>query len=359
MRIILKNLKFFYIILFVFILFCKPVFSEENKDNLQRIFSAGNILGQTYNLLIQSDLQKNPEKLNSVLDRSLDNLVIYSLLIKEPDVKNEYYPLIAQIESDLTLIQEGKKIQDFQKSDLTQDLNNYYSLTKNDFVQKIDASAGWALDLGFYTGFQSASLYITPEPTLLLTGFGKLNNNIPINLPSEMQTTFKNIAVLENGIAEHSKLNEFKENILKLENYLQNYPDNENFSSDLKDYYGNWKGTLLNQYNEKHDFELKLDENNLTFRINKIDGSLPISQIKSSDNYFNFVVTPQNDNKYFIKFDKKLSENILSGDIVSIDGKKCSWAMVNTINNIASEENKALINNYLTQIEKNLKPSAK
>lgn len=341
----IKKLISVFIIFSALILFCKPTFSEEKKEHMQEVFSAGNILGKTYNMLVQSEL---PE---SSLEKVLDNLSVYSLLVKENNVKNEYYPMIAQIQSDLTFKNYEKQNTGIKTLKYTENLNKYYDLTKNDFVQKLDARAGWALDLGFYSGFQHASFILSDKPPFLLSGFDKLSSNIPIDLPLDIQEVFKNISLLEKETVEYSKLKELKENISKLQNFLLNYSNDKEISQDLKDYFGEWKGTLLNQYDEKHNFEFKIDENSITFKINALEGTIPLKSVDISEIHSNLFRVNGKENKYFIKLDKKLAEDVLSGEIISSDGKKCGWAAAKIEYDYMTENQKELINGFLSNLD--------
>ncbi len=345
----IKKIISVFIIFFALILFCKPTFSEEKKDHMQEVISTGNILGKTYTMLVQSELSE------SDLQKALDNLSVYSLLVKENNVKNEYYPLIAQIQSDLTFENYEKQNKDIKTLKYTENLNKYYDLTKNDFVQKLDARSGWALDLGFYTGFQADSFNLSDKPVFLLSGFDKLSSNIPVDLPWDIQEVFKNISLLEKETADYSKLKELKVNISKLQNFLLNYSNEEGFSRDLKDYYGDWKGTLLNQYNEKHNFEFKIDENSITFKINALEGTIPLNSVDISEIHSNFYRINGKENKYFIKLDKKLAEDVLSGEIISSDGKKCGWAAAKIEYDYMTENQKELINGYLSNLDGSVK----
>ncbi len=340
----IKKLISGFIIFFALILICNQAFSQENKDYLQEVLSAGNILGKTYNILIQ------PELSESSLQKALDNLSVYSLIIKENNIKNEYYPLIAEIQSDLTIEKDEKISAEVKKSDFTKNLNNYYGQTKNYLVQKFDARAGWALDLGFYTGFQASSFNISDKPLFLLSGFDKLSSNIPTDLPSDTQDIFKNISILEKETSDYSKLKALKENIFKLQKFLLNYSNDEEFSYDLKDYYGDWQGSLLNQYNEKHDFGLKIDENSMIFKINSFEGTIPLNSVDISEIHFNFFLMNGKENKYFIKLNKKTAEEVLSGQIITGDGKKCSWAAAKIEYDYMTENQKEFIEGYLSNL---------
>lgn len=349
------------IIIFVMILclVTNKSYALIDKENTQKIFSLGRGVGASYYHLtdlcdkarfkpysaLKNEYNQTFQSLN-VMDVILDDLETNSVSHKQLNRLriNFYNSLKAQDLNEISLL------------NIRDSYILYYENLVKDIRCKFSSEGSWLFTLGFYSSFQMESLNSPSKSKLLLSGFSKIiaSNPFPA-LPESVVAQLKAINKLDKTYMNVKEIEDLKQNIIKVTEYFGSYPENKPLSNEIKELIGTWQGILIDSDNQRHKIKLVVcDAMNIRMDIDGIAQNIVISDAKLINNYFTFMFKPFGNEKLYIKFNAKISNNMFSGEVVDVLGQKGNWLLSKTEKNgTLSEQTVNEMNCYYKKVQEN------
>lgn len=331
-----KICKFIFIIITTVCIVPKGAFANTNDENIQKIFSLARGVGTSYYHL--TDLcDKAKFKPYSVLkdeySDAFQNLNLLDIISDDMNMNTNSRLLLKKIRFDLY---NALRDQDLNEIALLRIRNSYvlyYETLANEIQKKYSAEGSWLFVLGFYSSFQSESLNSRSGSKVLLSGFNKILCFNPFsNLPDTVINNLKTINELDKNRISNEELVRLKQNITCVIEYFSSYPDNKKLSCEIKELSGSWQGILIDPDNQRHKICLIVkDDKNIKMNIDGIAQNITVSDAKIINNYFTFMFKPFGNEKLFIKFNARISDNTFTGEVVDTLGQKGNWLLSRNI----------------------------
>jgi hypothetical protein len=331
----------FWVFLFftAIILFFIPnkAFAFIDKENTQKIFSLGRGAGASYYHL--TDLcDKARFKPYSALKKdyndTFQSLNIMDVILNDLETNTNSHILLNKLRINFYNSLKDQDLNEISLLCIREAYISYYENLAKDIQSKFSSGGSWLFALGFYSSFQMESLNSSSESKLLISGFSKILNSNPFsNLPETVLTNLKTINNLDKTYISDTEIACLKQNIIKITEYFDSYPQNYPFA-EIKKLTGNWQGILIDPENQRHKIKLIVNDNtNIKMDIDGIAQNILISDVKLIDNYFTFMFKPFGNEKLYIKFNAKISNNTFAGEVVDVLGQKGNWLLSKAVSN--------------------------
>lgn len=325
--------RFLILIILTITFFAAPnkAYCQISSEHEQKIFSLGRSVGYSYYHLVDlcDKIRVKPYlDVKKEYNDTFQNLNLMDIILDD-----------LEISSNSQLLLENLRF-DFYNSLNKQDLNQlclfglrdayaiYYKNLIKDVHKKFSKEGSWLFSLGFYTSFQQESLNSASESKLLLSGFHKILNTNPLNLPTIVVNNLKTINSLDKIRLNTNEIALLSKNINEVTNYFESFSQSDSVLTKNKILFGNWEGVLIDSENQKHKVNINVN-NNLTasMNIDGIAGDVVIYDVKVINNYFTFMFKPFGGEKLYIKFTGKVTNNSFTGEIIDVLGQKGYWSL--------------------------------
>jgi hypothetical protein len=335
MRRISHNFLVFLFFTAIILLFTpNKAFAFIDKENTQKIFSLGRGVGASYyHLTDLSDKArfKPYSALKNEYDDTFQNINIMDIIIDDLEVSNNSHILLNKLKFNFYNSLKDQDLNEICLLHIRDDYVLYYENLAKDIQSRFSFEGSWLLALGFYSSFQMESLNSSSESKLLLSGFNKILDSNPLNLSETVLTSLQTINNLDKTYINDKEIECLKQNIIKITEYFGSYPENQPLSGKIKEFIGTWQGVLINPENQRHKIKLVVnDDMNINMNIDGIAQNILISDVKLINNYFTFMFKPFGDEKLYIKFNAKISDNTFSGEVTDVLGQKGNWILSKT-----------------------------
>jgi len=315
----------------IFLAIPNKAYSQINHEQIQKIFTLGRSLGISYYYF--SDLSdKSQSKPYSDIKKeyndTFQSLNIMDIILADLDVNPDSHRLLQKLSTDFYNSLQKQDLMENQLPHIKDGFITYYENLAADIHNKFSYEGSWIMALGFYSSFQMQSISSPSSSKLLLSGFSKIINSNPLILPYTVLGDLKIIADFDKTTLNDNEIKCLKESIVKITEYFGSYPENKPLFTDVNKLTGKWKGILVDPENQMHKIRLNFN-NNMSGKMD-IDGiaqNIMISNVKILNNYSTFMFKPFGSEKLYVKFNAKLSDNMLAGEAVDVLGQKGSWVL--------------------------------
>lgn len=303
-------------------------YNSLDNDDIQKIFTLGRSLGISYYHFTDLSDKSNTKAYADIKKEYSDtfqSLNIMEIILKDICTDTESYMLLKKLRTDFYNSLQKQDILTTKFPFIKQNYDYYYKSLTKDIKTKFSAEGEWVLAIGFYSSFQRESINSLSKTKLLLSGIDKIISAKPIFLPENILENLKTVSTLEKTTLNDLELISLKASLIKIAEYFDGYTGNISETNKLA---GNWKGVLIDPENQLHKISLSVN-NNASAKMN-IDGiaqNIAISDVKIVNNYSTFMFKPFGAEKLYIKFNAKISNNILAGEAVDVLGQQGNWVL--------------------------------
>lgn len=334
-----------------------------NQDT-QNIFSMGRSLGVSYYYLaelIDKSEEKSYMELRRQYQKAFEYLNIADIIIDELALDESLKQDLDKLRASLYCTFNKQNI---SAAKLEQTVNLYRAFYEN-FLQAVSSKyckeGNWLLDLGFYTSFQRESVTEGAQEKLLLSGFSKISENMPFIVPADVLLALKNIKELDKPELTTEEIKILSSSATRVIEYFTGYPDPKALVFDEMKLHGVWKGVMLNPNCEKFNITFKVNKDmSAVVDIDKIAKNVPITSVELVDGYFTFTFKPFGTEKFYIKFNAKVSDSMFTGEITNSIGEKGYWVVAKSSDSDSTNENLSnVISDYIEHMETKIRTTKK
>lgn len=322
-----------YLILAVFI-FTKPAFSQLDNTKTHKIFNTGRAIGETYFSLIdiyQSHGVSEIKYSKSKYQHAFQNLSIVDLITEDLNLSTQSVSLIKDIRKNLYLSLTDEKINFAQLDETIQFLGQFYNSFEADLETNYGTEADWYADLGFYSAFQLEALNTAHKDTLMLQDNQNIYSQKPQNINPTVSTMIDNLSRYNKPSLTTAETKAFQEDLKVLVNYFSVSPDCKTKIDDVALLKGYWQGVMINPYGQKYNIKMNFkDINDANLFIQGIAENIPLENVDIIDNYFSFTFKPVGTEKFNVRFNAKINEDIFSGNITNSLNEEGYWVLTKT-----------------------------
>ncbi|MEI7473558.1 MAG: hypothetical protein WCK67_02165 [bacterium] len=345
------------LIIFILLIFAfsKPAYSEISDKKIQNIFNTGSATGEAYyNLItIYQGSSVNEVKYNKLkFQHAFQSLSIIDLISEDLQLSNQSLCLLKNIRSNLYESLNEEKINYAMLEQTIKLLNQFYNSFNLDIANSYGTDSDWYSDLGFYSSFQLESINTNKSSALLLDGSQKLYEQVPASVPQTSSEMVKSLKSFDKPTLTVDEIQALKNELNYLISYFSNYPNKVADNANIKALKGFWQGIMINPYGQKYNISLNFnDVNNSSLTIEGIASNIPLENIDLLDSYFSFTFKPVGTEKFNVRFNAKINNDMFSGNITNSLNEQGYWVLTKTTDNkpLSSEK----INQLSSYINKN------
>lgn len=327
--------KFFVVLVFTIFI---SIFSYKSlaltEENTQKIFSLGRGLGSSYYYLTElydSGKVEPYSNLEYEYGNAFQSLNIIDIILDDIETSTNSRYFLHNLRMNFYNSLQDRDLNEISIFYLREAFVDFYKGVSGEINEKFSSEGNWLLALGFYSSFQAESLGSPRKQKLLLSGFHKILNTNPLNLPESVSANLRIIEALDKNILTVDEIKCLNNKIIEIIAFFDNYPYGQVLPTGIKDIVGVWYGVLTDPDNKSHKIKLTVGEDmKIKMNIEGIADSIIVSDFKSINKYLTFMFKPFGSQKLYMKFNAKISNNMFIGEVDDVLGQRGNWLLSKT-----------------------------